>query len=149
MIVAGELLYLLDTNMLVHFVRASAIWKRVRDKYQPLLIDPRPVISVVTVGELRSLALQWKWGEKKLDQMEYALGFFKTLTIHEPDVIRAYAILDAHCEESGQSLGKNDLWIAATAAVTGAVLLTTDRDFDRLAPRFLNRDWIDPDTSIT
>jgi tRNA(fMet)-specific endonuclease VapC len=137
-------LYLLDTNVLVHYVRASEVWTRVRDKYQPLTTDPRPVVSVVSVGEIRSLALQWKWGAKKLDQMDYALGFFKILTIHEPDLIRAYATIDAYCEESGQPLGKNDVWIAATAGVTGAHLLTTDRDFDRLAPRFLARDWIDP-----
>jgi tRNA(fMet)-specific endonuclease VapC len=140
-------LYLLDTNVLVHFVRASEVWGRVRDRYRPLTADPRPVVSVVTAGELRSLALQWKWGEKKLDQMEYALGFFDVLTIHEPRVIRTYAALDAFCEEVGQPLGKNDLWIAATAAVTGARLLTTDRDFDRLSPRFLARDWVDPDTT--
>ncbi len=142
-------LYLLDTNVLVHFVRASAVWARVRDVYQPLTTDPRPIISVVTAGEVRSLALQWKWGQKKLDQMEFALGFFKAVTIHEPDVIRAYATIDAFCEENGQSLGKNDVWIAATAAVTGARLLTTDRDFDRLSPLFLERDWINPDTNTT
>jgi len=147
--VAAQPLYLLDTNVLVHYVRGSEVWIRVRDKYQPLLIHPCPIISVVTVGEIRSLALQWNWGEKKIDQMVFALGFFKTLTIDEPEVIRAYAIIDAYCEQNGQSLGKNDIWIAATAAVTGAHLLTTDRDFDRLTPRFFTRDWIDPDTVAT
>jgi len=142
-------LYLLDTNVLVHFVRASTVWTRVRDSYQPLTTDPRPIVSVVTVGELRSLALQWKWGPKKLDQMDFALGFFRTVTIHDPDLIRAYAALDAFCEEISQPLGKNDVWIAATAAFTGARLLTTDRDFDRLAPRFITRDWIDPDTNTS
>jgi tRNA(fMet)-specific endonuclease VapC len=146
--VAAPPLYLLDTNVLVHFVRGSEVWVRVRDRYQPLLLDPRPIISVVTVGELRSLALQWKWGPKKLDQLEYAIGFFKTLTIDDPDVIRAYAAIDAHSEEVGHPLGKNDVWIAATAAVTAAHLLTTDHDFDHLAPRFFARDWIDPDTSV-
>lgn len=141
-------LYLLDTNVLVHYVRASNVWEQVRSKYQPLLIEPRPVISVVTVGELRSLALQWKWGNKKLDHLEYALGFFRVLTIQDPDVIRAYATLDAYCESLGQSLGKNDVWIAATAVATGACLLTTDRDFDRLAPQFLTREWINPDTRV-
>ena len=140
-------LYLLDTNVLVHFVRGSDVWTRVRDRYQPLLVDPRPIISVVTVGEMRPLALQWKWGAKKLDQLEYALGFFKTLTIDDQDVIRAYAAIDAHSEEGGHPLGKNDVWIAATAPVTAARLLTTDRDFDHLAPRFFARDWIDPVTS--
>ena len=41
-------------------------------------------------------------------------------------------------------MGKNDLWIAATAMATGATLLTTDKDFDHLDPTFLTRDWIDP-----
>ena len=31
-------------------------------------------------------------------------------------------------------MGKNDLWIAATTLVVGGVLLTTDADFDHLAP---------------
>jgi predicted nucleic acid-binding protein len=30
-------------------------------------------------------------------------------------------------------MGKNDLWIAAVAKVQGAVILTTDQDFDDLA----------------
>ena len=51
-------LYLLDTNILVHLIRSDAVWSHVRTKYQPLLIDPRPIISVVTAGELRSLGLQ-------------------------------------------------------------------------------------------
>ncbi len=139
-------LYILDTNILVHYVRASALWTRVRDTYQPLTTDPRPIISVVTVGEIRSLAIQWNWGQKKLDQMEFALAFFKVSAIHDPDLIQVYAVIDAFGEECGQPLGKNDVWIAATAAVRGATLLTTDRDFDRLTPRFIARDWIDPDT---
>lgn len=41
-------------------------------------------------------------------------------------------------------MGDNDLWIAATAKVTGALLLTTDKDFDHLYPVHLQRDWINP-----
>ncbi len=41
-------------------------------------------------------------------------------------------------------MGKNDVWIAATASVVEAVLLTTDADFDHLDPRFLKRIWLDP-----
>ena len=40
--------YLLDTNVLVHLVRRDAVWTRIRDRYQPLLTDPTPIISVVT-----------------------------------------------------------------------------------------------------
>ena len=90
--------------------------------------------------------MQWRWGQTKFEQMEFALGFFKVSTILDAELIRAYATIDAFCEEQGHPLGKNDVWIAATAMVRKATLLTTDRDFDRLAPRFLAREWIDPDT---
>lgn len=138
--------YLLDTNVLVHFVRGSSVWVRLRDQYQLLTTTPCPRISVVTEGELRSLAAQWQWGERKLDQLEFCLSVFERLTIDNPAVIEAYAAIDSHLESVGHPLGKNDVWIAATAAATGATLLTTDRDFDRLAPQFLARDWIDPNT---
>lgn len=45
-------------------------------------------------------------------------------------------------------MGKNDLWIAATAHVLGAHVLTTDKDFDHLAPHFLSYSWIDPNADI-
>lgn len=55
------------------------------------------------------------------------------------------AVFDAFCESRGRTLGKNDLWIAATAAMTGAVLLTTDKDFDPLHQEgLLRRVWYDP-----
>jgi predicted nucleic acid-binding protein len=137
-------LYLLDTNILVHLIRGDAVWARVRATYQPLLIDPRPIISVVTAGELRSLALQFNWQAVKIDQLEFYLGYFQRVSIDDAEILRAYAVIDAHCNRLGQPLGKNDAWIAATAVVTGARLLTTDKDFDRLDPLFLSRDWIDP-----
>lgn len=34
-------------------------------------------------------------------------------------------------------MGKNDLWIAATASILGAKLLTTDNDFEHLNGKYL------------
>ena len=45
-------------------------------------------------------------------------------------------------------MGKNDLWIAATAKATGATLLTTDKDFDHLYPGQINRIYIDPASAL-
>ena len=33
---------------------------------------------------------------------------------------------------AARNMGKNDLWIAATASITKTILLTTDNDFDHL-----------------
>jgi tRNA(fMet)-specific endonuclease VapC len=129
--------YLLDTNILVHLVRQGAAWQRIREEYQLLLIEPTPLISVVTAGELRSLAYQWNWGAAKRDQMEFALGYFHTVT--------AYAVIDAHFQRQGRSVGKNDLWIAATTVVSAATLVTADHDFDDMDPLFLTREWVNPD----
>lgn len=59
---AGPGPYQLDTNILVRYVRRDAVWERVRGAYNLLLVEPTPIISVATEGELRSLALQFGWG---------------------------------------------------------------------------------------
>ncbi len=134
--------YVLDTNILVHSVRRDAVWDRIRAAYDLLAIDPTPLISIVTVGELRSLAAQHHWGKAKLDQVAFLLGYFVRIPVQADDLIDAYVAIDSAMANRGHFLGKNDLWIAATAAVTGATLLTTDADFDPLVPDFLRRDFI-------
>ena len=133
--------YLLDTNVLVHIIREDSLGIRIRSDYAPLMIDPRPLICVVTEGELRSLAYRWNWSTRKREQMRFLLDYFDRAPLDTP-VAKAYAVLDAHSEATGHPTGKNDVWIAATAHVTGRRLLTTDRDFDHLDPRFLHRDCI-------
>ena len=61
--------------------------------------------------------------------------------------IDAYVELDlvsqAH-PEGARNMGKNELWVAASARAAGATLLTTDRDFDHLIPERLSGVVIDP-----
>ena len=128
--------YLLDTNILVHYLRGDATGQRIRRDYTLLLRDPKPAYSIVSEGEIRSLAEQWQWGETRLEQMEFCLGYFERLTIEIPEIIAAYAVIDSATRKQGFRMGKNDLWIAATAYVTGATLLTTDADFDHLPQDF-------------
>jgi predicted nucleic acid-binding protein len=45
---------------------------------------------------------------------------------------------------SSRNMGKNDIWIAATASVLNATLVTTDADFDHLNGVFLTVAYIDP-----
>jgi predicted nucleic acid-binding protein len=46
-------------------------------------------------------------------------------------------------------MGKNDLWIAATACVTHLPLITTDRDFDHLDATHLSRYYFDPNADYS
>ena len=137
-------LYLLDTNILVHLIRRDDTGERIRHLYNPLMTDPRPLISVVTDGELRSLSFQFGWGKEKTEKSRFFLSYFQRITIDTEDILQADALIDTYSERAGRSMGKNDLWIAATAHITGAYILTTDADFDHLDPLFLKREWIDP-----
>lgn len=137
--------YFLDTNILVHLIRRDSIGEHLIREYLLLVTEPRPLISDVSEGELRSLAIQWAWGAQKRNQMEFLLSLFWRFTINKQSVFETYAVIDAYSESLGLPMGKNDIWIAASSSVTEVTLLTTDKDFDHLHPRFLTRDWIDPE----
>ena len=137
-------LYLIDTNVLIHYVRSDEVWDRITADRAILVIEPTPLISIVTSGELRSIAIQNEWGRVKLDRMEFLLGYLDEIPIDTRDMVDAYAMIDSYLMAIGRSMGKNDLWIAATAHLAGAELLTTDLDFDPLHDSFLTRIWIDP-----
>jgi hypothetical protein len=79
-------LYLFDTNILVHLVRESLIGDHIRRTYQPLITDPLPLISVVSEGELRSLAHQWQWGQRKISQMHFSLRHLSRIQVDQEDV---------------------------------------------------------------
>lgn len=139
--------YLLDTNILLHYIRGSELARRVEATYQlTTLIAPAdaPLVSIVSEGEIRALALEFGWGAPRVAFMNNFLAQLVIVPIARRDLVDAYALISDHCRRGGVALSKNDLWIAATANVTRATLLTTDKDFDPLTPAFLDRDWIAP-----
>ncbi len=135
---------LLDSNILLQYVRANPPALIIEARYALTSSDPVPLISGVSEGELRTLALQMAWGSAKQERMKELFGYFTIIPLPFSTIIDAYAEIDDYSRRQGISMGKNDVWIAATAAVTGARLLTTDKDFDHLHSVFLERDWIDP-----
>lgn len=130
-------LFLFDTNILVHLVRSDTLGEEIKANYAPYTRDPKPLICVVSDGELRSLALQFGWGASKLGQMDFVLGYFGRVPIELNEVLESYAALDAQAKAQGVKMGKNDLWIAAAAYISGARLVTTDNDFDHFEPALL------------
>lgn len=135
---------LLDTNLLVHNIRQDRLWQIVEARYGLLNSPDAPIISIITEGEIRALALQFAWGAAKQQKMEALLGYFVIIPLPFSQVVEAYAEIDDYSRRNGVAMGKNDVWIAATAHITGERLLTTDKDFDHLHDVFLQRDWIDP-----
>ncbi len=99
-------------------------------------------VSVATVAELKSIALQNNWGAKKLGLVDVLFDEMLVVEINE-NLIDTYAEIDAYSQcknpsfqeyphKMARNMGKNDLWIASTAALLGLKLVTTDADFDHL-----------------
>ena len=125
-------LYVFDTNILVHIIRDDSTGQEIKAKYAPFLLNPKPRFCSVSEGELRSLAIQFAWGARKLNQMEFVLAHLGRLVIEKPEVMKAYSSLDSYSKAQGIAMGKNDLWIAAVTIAADATLVTTDTDFDHL-----------------
>jgi tRNA(fMet)-specific endonuclease VapC len=141
-------LVLLDTSILIHLLKATALGGKVADAHSLKSRSDRPLLSIVTVGEALAFARKRGWGAPKVTKLRELIQQLVIVDIHSSDVLEHYATVDAFCEAQGKALGKNDLWIAATAAATGAVLLTTDKDFDPLhQEKLLRRVWYDPAAS--
>jgi tRNA(fMet)-specific endonuclease VapC len=151
-VIPGGTLILLDTNVLVHLVRAKAVGQQIDQDYGITKRTDRPLISVVTAGEAKSLALKLGWSKAKQDLLNELLRHLVVVNIHTTPILDLYAEIDHYSEKvvkPARPLGQNDMWIAATAAATGAYLITTDNDFDHLTPRFLQRAKADPRTGKT
>ena len=73
-------------------------------------------------------------GAAKLKRLDEILGELVRVDAGHPDIVQGYADLYFADQQGGHNTGESDLWIAATAKVTGAVLLTADSDFGWLHP---------------
>jgi tRNA(fMet)-specific endonuclease VapC len=139
--------FLLDSNILLHYIRQNAVTSLIEAQFQPFQGSSLPLTSVVCIGEIRSIAIQNGWGAKKLLAMESFFAQLLKADINTDRIIRRYAEIDAFSQNklpkrplnlTARNMGKNDLWIAATASVLDLKLLTTDTDFDHLNGVFLD-----------
>ena len=135
--------FVLDTNILLAYVRENPVFNMAEKMCQLTAPDASLLVSVVTLAELRVLAQANHWGEKKQKQLANFLSSLILIDISSTDeyLLEAYTNIDCYSRapESGsaRTMGKNDIWIAATAAVTNATLVTTDVDFDHLSGQML------------
>lgn len=129
---AGEQL-VLDTNILLHLLRGKRAAMGLEQTYAISGRNPRAIISVVSKGELKALAYKFNWSAEQHERVDLMLDGLPAADVSHRSVWSKYAELDHASAARGVTMGKNDLWIAATVIVVGGVLLTTDGDFDHLA----------------
>jgi tRNA(fMet)-specific endonuclease VapC len=135
---------IIDTNILLAYARGRELYNKIEAHFALRKSGLGTLVSIVSEGELRVLALQFVWGEARQQEMERQLAYCTIVPLPFSDIVQVYAEIDDYSRRKGVTMGKNEIWIAATAAVTWVRLLTTDRDFDHLDGVYLTRDWVDP-----
>lgn len=145
--------YVFDSGIVLGYARDAAYARYVDVQFNPIGGDHITVVCVVSRGELFSLAYQFGWGRQKRKRLRRKLNRITTVGINQNEIINRYAEIDAYSQNelpnrplstSDRNMGKNDVWIAATASVLDATLITTDTDFDHLDGEFLERIYVDP-----
>lgn len=141
------MIYIWDTNILIHAVRKPLFLETLSEKYDFSNPLNDSYISAVTIGEVHSISLRNGWGKKKIDEIERIIQNLRIIPVTEdPNLIKMYAEIDVYSQSkhptlrlptSARKMGKNDLWIAATTAIHNATLLSTDADFEHLDSLFL------------
>ncbi len=101
---------------------------------------------MISLGEVLRIASRNKWGHAKQAALQELLRSFVVIQLGTGDIVDQYARLGTHLDSIASPMEQNDLWIAATAAATNSLLLTTDSGFDQLHPHHIERIYIDPQT---
>ena len=147
--------YLWDTNILLHYLNNSATAKQIQKHYNLLSATNQQIISVVSVGEIKSLAKRRKWKKDKLNRLFNLIERFIIADINVAEIIERYAEIDTFSQgklinksinfstrrmrkDIRTNMGKNDIWIAATASVLQIPLITMDKDFKSLNKVFID-----------
>lgn len=145
-------LYLLDTNVLLALIRGQDLGQSIDRTFNLSTSPSRPLVSIVSYGEIRVLARRNNWGREKTESLENMLHNVVPVYLSLLGVINAYVEIDlaSQSHPSGAiNMEKNDLWIAACAKAAGAFLLTTDKDFEHLLDNTVQGTVIDPMTHLS
>lgn len=139
--------YVLDTSALLNLIRGKELGRQIDEAYGLRGAIYRQTISIVTHGELRALAERNNWGTPKADALSAALDQLITVNLDTQAIVNAYVRVANACRNAAtgeRKMGHNDMWIAATALLSGLPLITTDKDFNHLHPGLITVCWVNP-----
>jgi tRNA(fMet)-specific endonuclease VapC len=121
--------FLLDTNICIYIRRQRP--PEVLARFQRLR-SGEAVISVITYGELRYGAEKSQFREQAAAQLSELASLLPVMELPF-QAGDAYGAIRATLEAKGETIGNNDLWIAAHARTAELTLITNnEREFRRI-----------------
>jgi tRNA(fMet)-specific endonuclease VapC len=132
--------FLLDTNICIYIARQRppALMRRAAR-----LAPGEAVISIITHGELHYGAARSQRraaAEAVLDELQTLLP----VQALPASAGRFYGEIRARLEAAGETIGGNDLWIAAHARAAGLTLVTNNTREFRRVPGLRLQNWAEP-----
>ena len=121
--------YLLDTKICIYVrqKRPEEVLRRFR-KLRP----GEAVLSVITYGELLYGAAKSQQREIAFERLRELASLLPPMALPE-SAAETYGSIRANLEARGETIGNNDLWIAAHAVASGFTLVTNnEREFRRV-----------------
>jgi predicted nucleic acid-binding protein len=95
------------------------------------------IVSFMTLAEMRQSALDANWGQRKWDLLEAYLADFSDLN-SDNLVCSTWAQVRNASARKGRQMSTADAWMAASAVVLSAPLVTNNpKDYRRLGNRQL------------
>lgn len=144
--------YLLDTNLIIIYSRENNFSKQIEKRYRLFTGNNDLFISTVSIGELNAFIKRNNIGKRKQRKISEMLDMIDRISIEHEEIIDKYGDIDAFSQGklkikghnfSARNMGKNDIWIAATASHFDLKLITTDKDFSHLKDIFLDLEYIE------
>lgn len=130
--------YLLDTNICIHIRRQRP--PGVLARFEKLKAG-EAVLSIITYGELHYGAAKSAQRSLAQERLDALLSFLPVLPL-PMEAGTVYGEIRAGLEARGQTIGGNDLWIAAHAKAMGLTLVTNnEREFKRV-PGLRVQNWV-------
>ena len=83
-----------DTNILLYILRSSQASDSLARILKLQYVEES--ISLVTLAEIRSLAIQFGWGSRRIDRMEEMISSLAILDINVPEIIDRYVEIDVY-----------------------------------------------------
>ena len=143
------MIFVLDTNILIHLIRQTHSVQESLNKIGVFNRNNYMNISIVSVAELKTFAIRNNWGVSKMKTLNTLVKSLNPIVIDSQNIVDAYVEIDIYSQGkhptrplpmglSSRNMGKNDVWIAATAHFLNATLITTDDDFMHLDSVFFD-----------
>lgn len=147
MLIGNNDALIIDTCFIVNYLRYNWFRDYAEENFNLSDHPKAHMISCVVVGELKVLEESLGWETKMRAGLKRFLDQFIVQAINITDIYEAYKEIDCFSKKPGRGfsarkMGKNDVWIAATARTTGRILLTCDKDFCHISPNYINRFYV-------